>query len=81
MTDLLMQAVPHHVAHAAQIKYIHTGVSYMTSFVAAGVSLVVGFILGWYVKGRGWFGVKVDASNVVKASEKAVSEVQSTIHG
>lgn len=39
------------------------GITYTTGFIMSGVSLVVGFITGWYVKGRGMTGVKLDLLN------------------
>lgn len=45
------------------IQYVPVGVTY---WHAAGISLasiLAGFGLGWYVKGRGWFGVKTDIKN------------------
>lgn len=82
MADLLpaihaVHAIPKNIV----LQTIPTGVSYMTNFISAGASLVVGFVLGWYVKGRGWFGVKVDASNVAKETEKAVTDIKTVVHG
>ncbi len=76
MADLM--PVIHTAIHTKQIsQYIPTGVSYMTAMVSSAISILVGFGLGWYVKGRGWFGVKMDASNVASQAEKAVSEIKS----
>jgi len=70
MTDLLMEVVPH-AKHAAQvveplkpaIQYIQNGVPMLYSVIASAVSAMVGAGLGWYVKGRGMAGVKIDLSN------------------
>lgn len=53
-----------HIAQCAP-QLIHIGVPYMYAAIYSLVSLLAGFGLGWYVKGRGWFGVKVDATNAV----------------
>lgn len=44
--------------------YVAPGLAYSTAFIWSGVSLVIGFITGWYVKGRGMTGVKIDLDNV-----------------
>lgn len=61
--------VAHHVAHAAPvaapiIKTVLVGVTYMTAFIASGISLAAGFGLGWYIKGRGMAGVQIDINNI-----------------
>ena len=76
MTDLLMEVVPH-AKHAAQvveplkttIQYIQNGVPMLYSVIASVVSAIVGAGLGWYIKGRGMAGVKVDLSNAQKEVE------------
>lgn len=50
-----------HVSHVAPTLI---GVSYMTTFIVAAVSSAVSFGLGWYIKGRGMAGVKIDLANV-----------------
>lgn len=65
-------AAPHvapHVAHVVAhvkpvIQTIHTGVPMLYTFISSVVSLSVGFGLGWYIKGRGMAGVKIDLANV-----------------
>lgn len=51
-----------HIAHCA--PFIPTGISYMTAIISSLISFVAGFGLGWYVKGRGMTGVKIDLNNV-----------------
>ena len=78
---------PHAVHHtAAQLAqycvnhgytlHTHTGFS-MTSILitsaAIAVSLLAGFGLGWYVKGRGLQGVKNDAANATQAVENVAT--------
>ena len=41
----------------------HTGVTYTHAAIAVVVSLAVGFGLGWYIKGRGLPGFKIDLGN------------------
>lgn len=48
---------------------IFHGVSIMHAVIASFAALAAGFGIGWYVKARGWFGVKVDATNVVTKVE------------
>lgn len=43
--------------------YVSPGITYTTGFIWSGVTLVIGFITGWYVKGRGMTGVKIDLLN------------------
>lgn len=40
------------------------GIAYMTGFIWASVSFLLGTLTGWYVKGRGMSGVKIDLDNV-----------------
>lgn len=51
-----------HIAHCAPL--IPTGISYMTAIISSLISLAAGFGLGWYIKGRGMAGVKIDLNNV-----------------
>lgn len=51
----------------------------MTAIISTAVAFLVGTGLGWYVKGRGWFGVKVDASNVEKKVASEVSTVEAAV--
>lgn len=44
--------------------YVAPGITYMTGFIWSGVTLVIGFITGWYTKGRGMTGVQIDLNNV-----------------
>jgi hypothetical protein len=50
-------------AVAPQIKYVLTGVSYMTAVIASAVSAAVAAGLAWYVRGRGMAGVQIDLNN------------------
>lgn len=43
--------------------YVAPGLTYTTGFICSGISLAVGTLLGWYVKGRGMTGVKIDLIN------------------
>lgn len=56
-----MSTLPH-IAHCAPM--LPTGISYMTAMISSLISLAVGFGLGWYIKGRGMTGVKIDLANV-----------------
>jgi hypothetical protein len=87
MADLFMMVpAKTHAAHAAQTA-INTipehipsliGVSYMTAIIAAGVALLVGAGLGWYVKGRGMAGVQIDLNNVKTDVENLKAKVSGT---
>lgn len=55
--------------------FVHIGVPYMHAFYISLATLVVGLVIGWYVKGRGWFGVKVDAQNTVNDVKTAVAAI------
>jgi len=73
MADLLPTVHAVHIAHAT--PHIKQGFSMLTLL---GTNLATGIIMaivGWYVRGRGWFGVKTDVSNVVSAVEKIPQEV------
>jgi len=81
MADLM---IPTHAAKAAShvlphIQYVPllTGVSYMTAIIAAGIALLVGAGLGWYVKGRGMAGVQIDLNN----AKNEVANLQAKISG
>lgn len=50
--------------HPYVAPVVSSGLSYTTGFICSGVSLVIGFITGWYIKGRGMTGVKIDMDNV-----------------
>lgn len=69
----------HHVAPVVEpvIKYVtvFSGVTYMEAAIAAGVSLLVGFGIGWYIKGRGMAGVKIDLNNVKTDVENLKNKV------
>lgn len=59
-----MANLPHAVAKCAEIHpIIAPGLTYTAGLIWSGVSLGVGFITGWYVKGRGMVGVKIDLLN------------------
>lgn len=49
--------------HPYVAPVVSSGISYTTGLIWSGVTLVVGFITGWYVKGRGMTGVKLDLLN------------------
>lgn len=60
-----MPTIHHVVAHAAVLKpIIFHGVTYMTALISSAVAAGIGFGLGWYIKGRGMAGVKIDISNI-----------------
>lgn len=46
------------------IKEILIGVTYAHAAMYAAGSFVFGVVVGWYVKGRGMTGVKIDLANV-----------------
>lgn len=43
--------------------YVAPGLAYTTAFIWSGVSFAIGSLVGWYVKGRGMTGVKIDLIN------------------
>jgi hypothetical protein len=49
------------------------------ALVAPVASLMIGFGLGWYVKGRGLAGVKIDASNAANETKSVVAEVKAAV--
>ena len=70
MTDLATPTI-----HIIALPHVKQGMSMLTLIgtnVATGIIMA---IVGWYVRGRGWFGVQVDVSNVVKSVEKIPQEV------
>lgn len=65
----LHQAAPAAVAHAAPAihyvtKTVFQGVTYMEAAIASGISILTGFGIGWYVRGRGFAGVAIDIANI-----------------
>jgi hypothetical protein len=61
-----------HAAVSAQ-PVIH-GISMLTTFIVSAVSTVAGFGLGWYMRGRGFQGVKNDIANILKDIEELKSK-------
>lgn len=43
--------------------YVSPGITWTTGLIWSGVSILIGLIIGWYVKGRGMTGVKIDLIN------------------
>lgn len=52
----------------------HSGAS-LTQFIIGGVAVVIAFVLGWYIKGRGMTGVKIDLNNVKTDVENIKSKI------
>ena len=61
------------------VKMVPVGVTYMNAILASVVSLAAGFGMGWYIKGRGLTGAKIDATNAVTAVEKIPAEVKAAV--
>lgn len=60
-----MANLPHAAAKCAELApVIAPGLSYTAGLIWAGITLVIGVVTGWYVKGRGMAGVKIDLDNV-----------------
>lgn len=59
--------------------YVAPGITYTTGFIWSGITLLIGIISGWYVKGRGMTGVKIDLINakmdVLNLKEKLNAKV------
>lgn len=59
-----MANLPHAVAKCAEIHpIIAPGLTYTAGLIWSGVSLAIGSIAGWYAKGRGMTGIKIDLLN------------------
>ena len=43
------------------------------------ITLIMGFGLGWYVKGRGLTGVTIDAGNAIKTVEADATAVKAAV--
>lgn len=76
-----------HVAHAAAhvaphvitvTKTVLVGVTYMHAIIATVVGTAVGFGLGWYIKGRGFLGVKTDLTNAKNVITTEVATLEKT---
>jgi hypothetical protein len=75
-----IQHVAHHVHHVAAIQpIIHTGVSMLTTVISSAVSFLVGGGLGWYIKGRGMAGVKIDLNNVKTDVENLKTQIATKV--
>lgn len=62
--------VLHHAAtHVAAVPFYQQGITMLSAGIASLVSLVIGMGAGWYIKGRGFTGVKTDVSNAVTSVE------------
>lgn len=60
-----MTNLPHAVAKCAEIHpIIAPGLTYTAGLIWSGIALVIGAVSGWYLKGRGMAGVKIDLDNV-----------------
>jgi hypothetical protein len=60
-----MTNLPHAVAKCAEIHpIIAPGLTYTAGLIWSSIALVIGAVSGWYVKGRGMAGVKLDLDNV-----------------
>lgn len=78
MADL--PSIHHVVAHAAIVKpIIFHGVSYMTAIISSLVSAGIGFGLGWYIKGRGMTGVKIDLNNIKTDVENLKAKISAQV--
>lgn len=77
--DIAQHAVACKPVIKTVIQHVPVGVTYMHAVIASAISILAGFGIGWYVEGRGWFGVKTDASNAVKAVENVPTEVKTAI--
>ena len=57
--------------------------SAFTAMISGAISSLVclglGFGLGWYIKGRGLTGVKIDATNIAKETQTVATEVKSAL--
>lgn len=70
------QCVPHFkYITKTLIKEVVPRSYYMYSVIGGFASLLVGFGLGWYVKGRGLTGVKTDMTNASNEVSKVATEV------
>lgn len=78
MTTTPAQLAQYCANHFPQVTHL-TGVKPMHAVIVSVVSLVIGACIGWYVKGRGWFGVKVDAGNALTKVETVGTEVKTEI--
>lgn len=56
-----MSNLPHVAPH---IQTIQTGFSMLTMLISNAVTAGVMFGLGWYIRGRGMAGVKIDLDNI-----------------
>lgn len=62
--------VTHAIVHAKPLIHtVVTGVSYMTALITSSIVGVLCFALGYYVKGRGFAGIKIDVDNIKKDIE------------
>lgn len=60
-----MANLPHIAAKCAEVHpIIAPGLTYTAGLIWSGIALVIGAVSGWYVKGRGMSGVKIDLDNV-----------------
>lgn len=60
-----MANLPHTIAKCAEIHpIIAPGLTYTAGLIWSGIALVIGAVSGWYMKGRGMAGVKIDLDNV-----------------
>jgi len=59
------------------VPEVFNGVSYMTAIISSLLSAAVAGGLGWYVRGRGMAGVKIDMDNMKNEIEKLKNQITS----
>lgn len=60
-----MSQLPHHIQHIKPMAHaVVTGVPMLYTAISSLASMGIGFGLGWYIKGRGMTGVKIDIGNI-----------------
>lgn len=61
------------------IHTVFTGVSFTRVAIATVVALLAGFGIGWYVKGRGAAGVKIDFDNAKTVVTTDAQKIETTV--
>lgn len=75
--QLAQYCADHFPVHSHNVM-VHTA-TWTHDFILAGITILVGLGIGWYLKGRGWLGVKIDAGNAVTKVEAVGSEIKTEV--
>ena len=60
-------------------QIVNSGISMTHVIIVTGISLLAGFGIGWYFKGRGMTGVKIDMTNAAGVVKTDAQKVETAV--